>query len=91
MNISVPIISTSDISSKSSGTRTFTYFEISVVGINLVSEISRTDCGQICFGLSVEEYTLKCPSIGTPKTINFPFVPNGKLIILGVSIFKHID
>ena len=24
--------------------------------------------------------TLKCLSIGTPKTINFPFVPNGKLI-----------
>ena len=26
--------------------------------------------------------TLKCLSIGTPKTINFPFVPNGKLIDL---------
>ena len=25
--------------------------------------------------------TLKCLSIRTPKTINFPFVPNGKLII----------
>ena len=24
--------------------------------------------------------TVKCSSIGTPKTINFPFVPNGKLI-----------
>ena len=23
---------------------------------------------------------LKCLSIGTPKTINFPFVPNGKLM-----------
>ena len=22
-----------------------------------------------------------CLSIGTPKTINFPFVPNGKLIV----------
>ena len=28
--------------------------------------------------------TLKCLSIGTPKTINFPFVP------IGVPIFKHI-
>ena len=34
--------------------------------------------------------TLKCLNIGTPKTINFPFVPNGKLIILGVSIFEHL-
>ena len=25
--------------------------------------------------------TVMCLSIGTPKTINFPFVPNGKLII----------
>ena len=24
--------------------------------------------------------TLKCVSIGTPKTINFPFVPNGKFM-----------
>ena len=35
-------------------------------------------------------YTLKCLSIGTPKTINFPFVPNEKLMVLGVSIFEHI-
>ena len=27
-----------------------------------------------------KQHTLKCLSIGTPKTINFPFVPNGKLI-----------
>ena len=25
--------------------------------------------------------TLKCLNIGTPKPINFPFVPNGKLMI----------
>ena len=25
--------------------------------------------------------TLKCLSIGTPKTINFPFVANGKLMV----------
>ena len=27
------------------------------------------------------ENTLKCLSIGTPKTISFPFVSNGKLIV----------
>ena len=26
-------------------------------------------------------YTLKCLSIGTPKTIDFPFVSNGKLMV----------
>ena len=34
--------------------------------------------------------TLKCLNIGTPKTINFLFVPNEKLMVLGVPIFKHI-
>ena len=27
------------------------------------------------------QITLKCLSIGTPKTINFPFVSNGKLML----------
>ena len=27
-----------------------------------------------------EQFTLMCLSIGTPKTFNFPFVPNGKLM-----------
>ena len=36
------------------------------------------------------EVTLKCLSIGAPETINFPFVPNGKLMVLGIQIFKHI-
>ena len=30
-----------------------------------------------------------CFSIGTPKIINFPFVPDGKLLFLAVPIFKH--
>ena len=34
--------------------------------------------------------TLRCLNIGTPKTINFPFVPNATSIILGVPIFEHI-
>ena len=34
--------------------------------------------------------TLKCLNIGTPKTFNFPFVPKGKLMVLGVPIFENI-
>ena len=34
--------------------------------------------------------TLKCLSIGTPETINFLFVSNGKLTVLCVPIFKDI-
>ena len=30
-----------------------------------------------------------CSNIGTPKTINFPFGTNGKLMVLGVPILKH--
>ena len=33
--------------------------------------------------------TLKCLSVGTPKTINFPFVPIGNLMVLDVPIYKH--
>ena len=33
--------------------------------------------------------TVMSLSIGTPKTFNFPFVPNVKLIILGVPKFGH--
>ena len=40
--------------------------------------------------LDQEPLTLKCLNIGTPTTINFPFVPNGKLMVLGVPIFEHI-
>ena len=29
----------------------------------------------------IKEGSLKCISIETPKTINFPFVPNGKLTV----------
>ena len=39
----------------------------------------------VLYNIYVEEkasaYTLKCLSIGTPKTINFPFVSNGKLVV----------
>ena len=32
---------------------------------------------------------LKYWIFGIPKNINFPFVPNGNLIVLGVPVFKH--
>ena len=32
---------------------------------------------------------IMCSDIGTPKIINFPFGTNGKLMVLGVPIFKH--
>ena len=44
----------------------------------------------VLFILMFRHFTLKCLSIGTPKTINFPFVPNGKLMVLDVPIFEHI-
>ena len=31
--------------------------------------------------MNVSVHTLNCLSIGTPKTINFPFVPHGKLMV----------
>ena len=34
--------------------------------------------------------TLKCLNVGTPKSIYFPFVPNGKFMVLGFPAFKHI-
>ena len=43
-----------------------------------------------CIYIIAHLITLKCLSIRTPETINFPFVPNGKLMVLGVPIFEHI-
>ena len=40
--------------------------------------------------LSVIYSTLMLLSLETPKTINFPFVPNEKLLVLGVTILNHI-
>ena len=31
-----------------------------------------------------------CLNMGMPKTINFPFGTNGKLTVLGVSVFRHM-
>ena len=48
--------------------------------------------GKFCKGLfsqfSTDQSTcaLLCLNIGTPKTINFPFGTNGKLMVLGVPI-----
>ena len=32
---------------------------------------------------------IMCSNIETPKIINFPFGTNGKLMVIGVPIFKH--
>ena len=37
---------------------------------------------RVIFHITPLKYTLMCLSIGTPKIINFPFVPNGKFITL---------
>ena len=34
--------------------------------------------------------TLKSLSIGTLKTIDIPYIPNGKLIFVGILVFKRI-
>ena len=34
--------------------------------------------------------TLTCLNIGTPNTINFPFGPNGKFMVIRVPILQHI-
>ena len=40
--------------------------------------------------ISPSDYTLKCLSIGTHKTINFPFVLTGNLMAIHIPIYKHI-
>ena len=40
--------------------------------------------------MRVNNNTLKCLSIGTLKVIDFSFVPNRKLMFLGVPLFKPI-
>ena len=32
-----------------------------------------------------------CFDFGTPKIINFPFFPDGKLMVIGVPLFKPIS
>ena len=42
--------------------------------------------------LQTDLTTVECVKcIGTPKKINFPFVPNGKLIISGVPKFRTLQ
>ena len=36
----------------------------------------------------LDAQVIKLSSIGTPKTVNFLFVPNGKLMVFGVPMFK---
>ena len=44
----------------------------------------------ICFQEEIRQFTLKCLNFGTPKTINFPFVPNGKLTVFRCPNIKKI-
>ena len=40
--------------------------------------------------ISPSDYILKCLSIGTRKTINFPFVLTGNSMAIDIPIYKHI-
>ena len=44
----------------------------------------------LCGHITVVRKYPKMLIIGAPKTMNFPFVPNGKFMVLGVPILKHI-
>ena len=44
----------------------------------LIVRLKSTSAIQILVYMDSKLLTLKCLNIGTPKTINFPFVPNGK-------------
>ena len=47
----------------------------------MVNKICEFSCSSVLSQIFKICHTLKCLKIGTPKTINFPFVPNGKLMI----------
>ena len=44
----------------------------------------------IILGVQILRITLRCLSIGTPNTTIFPFIPNGKRMVIRIPIFKHI-
>ena len=41
-------------------------------------------------GVRIGTVIIMCLNIGTPTIINFPFVPNGKLIIVGAPNLRNI-
>ena len=47
---------------------------------SLDQQASPTPAELVRLIFKINNITLKCLSIGTPKTINFPFVPNGKFM-----------
>ena len=63
----------------------FSYFSMKTYVVtahqNHLSEMVLMSSNKICFYGEIQTITLKCLNIGTSKTINFPFVPNGKLMI----------
>ena len=52
--------------------------------VKLVKFLSKSSF-TLTFTLFPKHATLKCLNIGTPKTINFPFGTNGKLMIFRCS------
>ena len=44
----------------------------------------------LIFGMSDYDNSIMCLNIGSPKTVNFPFGTNGKLLVLGVLVLKRI-
>ena len=52
---------------------------IALKTVKTPSSFGRSECNRVKEMLNFH-IILKCFSFGTPKTINFPFVPNGKLI-----------
>ena len=55
------------------------WFSNTIYGICKTDQVMKFYIGRGNIHETKFTYTLKCLSIGTPKTINFPFVPNGKL------------
>ena len=60
--------------------------------MTLVVPIFKTISGNLTAICQISQLCpiIKYLRIGTPKSFNLPFAPNGKLSSLGVSIFKHI-
>ena len=52
------------------------------LGLGAITAYPSNDKCILLIQTGISTCTLKCLSIGTPETISFPFVPNGKLMIL---------
>ena len=75
-----PLAHTPQIIAQFSSLNLFAPSNMSEVAASLEQLQARKVRGYFCF-MNIYLITVMCLSIGTPKIINFPFVPNGKLII----------